>query len=540
MIHTLWMMLIGLGLFLYGMAQLETGIRGLGHHTFKRILSRSTDSPLTSAAAGIGVTAILQSSSLVSLLVLAFASAGVLPLYNAIGIVLGANLGTTMTGWIVTALGFKLSLQAFAVPLMGLGAISQLIWSRQNRIKSVGLAAFGLGLIIFGLDIMKGAVEELPQQWDVSLIQGYGPLVYFLFGAVMASLIQSSSAVMMISLSALHGGILDLPAAAALVIGADLGTTSTTVLGSIGGSVVKRQLALAHCIFNAVVDFCALFFLLPLLGQLQQWFSVYDPLFSLVLFHSSFNFLGLLVFLPMLKKYSDWIASCFLEQAAHERPLEGVSGKVPEAALPAIDNALERLLYAVIALDLHNFRLTPEDLHVNGDVTGAVEEHFEQRMEFEDRYEDIKQQESDILELGIALQAEPLESEQADMLLRRLDATRSLVYSAKTLKDIRENLVSLRHHQQTEITALFKSHQKFLRKYISRCLRLKLAAGRSQALEEKVAELNRLNQQHYEEANATVHQLVSNEGPEGGEISTLLNVNHELHHAMKHLAVSVS
>ena len=120
------LVVMGLALFLLGMSQLENGVRSLGYHTFKRWLSNSTNSPLGSIAVGASVTAILQSSSLVSLMVLAFASASVLPLANAVCMILGANLGTTFTGWMVATIGFKLALQTFALPLMAMGAIVQL------------------------------------------------------------------------------------------------------------------------------------------------------------------------------------------------------------------------------------------------------------------------------------------------------------------------------------------------------------------------------------------------------------------------------
>ena len=208
------MLAIGLALFLYGMSQLESGIRALGYDTFKRWLSSSSASPTGSAAMGVTVTAILQSSSLVSLLVLAFASAGVLPLYNAIGILLGANLGTTVTGWMVATIGFKLPLSAFGLPLMATGAVMQLASTRLPGLRSMGTVLFGLGLIIFGLDIMKDAVADLPRHWDLGQLKGWGPWLYFLVGAAIAALIQSSSATMMITLAALHGGLLDLSAAA--------------------------------------------------------------------------------------------------------------------------------------------------------------------------------------------------------------------------------------------------------------------------------------------------------------------------------------
>ena len=146
--------LFGLGIFLFGMSQLEYGIHKLGAARLRHWLRSSTGSKLGSVTTGVVSTAILQSSSMVSLLVLAFASAGLLPLVNAIGIILGANLGTTLTGWIVALFGFKLSLDAIALPLFGITAFVLALSKRDSRIYFVSIALFGLALLLFGLGVI--------------------------------------------------------------------------------------------------------------------------------------------------------------------------------------------------------------------------------------------------------------------------------------------------------------------------------------------------------------------------------------------------
>ena len=270
-------LLIGLGIFLFGMNQLERGIESLSSAWIKQWLARTTRNPLGSVLSGTAITALLQSSSMVGLIILAFASAGIIPLYNAIGVLLGANLGTTFTGWIVATLGFKLSLSAAALPAVGLGCLIQVFADAWPKIRAAGALLFGLGLLLFGLALMKDAVAGLPEQLDLEQLREFGPLQFLLVGAVLTAVIQSSSATMMIALTALHTGIIDLPGAAALIIGADLGTTSTTALGSIKGSPIKRQLALAHFLFNLIVDLLAFLVLLPALPKLLQWTGLQDP-----------------------------------------------------------------------------------------------------------------------------------------------------------------------------------------------------------------------------------------------------------------------
>lgn len=534
------MLAMGLVLFLFGMSQLESGVRAFGYNTFKRWLSSTTAHPAGSALIGVGVTALLQSSSMVSLLVLAFASANALPLYNAVGVLLGANLGTTVTGWMAATIGFKLSLQLFALPLMAAGALMQLLSARLKGLLGLGTVLFGLGLIIFGLDIMKDAVAGLPQQWNLEALEGHGLGVYFLAGAVMAALIQSSSATMMIALAALHAGMLDLSAAAALVIGADLGTTSTTVLGSIGGHYIKRQLALAHFLFNVVVDLAAFFILLPLLPQLMNILSLRDPLYSLVAFHSLFNLIGLLVFMPFLKPFSSWIGQRFLSNADIERPLVGQPTTVPDAALVAIDRVLSDMRLNAVVLSMHGFRLLPEQLELTGPLRDKLTDCFERRISPERRYMQIKQQESDLLAFSFDLQEQALGREQVALLERQARESRALVYSSKTLKDIRENIVSMRHSDQPAVIALYRQHRNFIKTIYRHYLLLSSASTLAAADRENLTQLLSDIDSHYEHANNAVHAMASNDLVSGVELSTMLNVNREIHHGLKNLQLSLN
>lgn len=533
------MMIMGLVLFLFGMRQLESGVRSLGYDTFKRWLSHSTSSAAGSAVIGVTITAILQSSSMVSLLVLAFASAGVLPLYNAIGMLLGANLGTTVTGWMVTTVGFKLSLQTIALPLMASGAFMQLFSERIARMQGLGTTLFGLGLVIFGLDIMKEAVADLPQHWNLGVLKGQGLWLYFLMGTAIAALIQSSSATMMITLAALHADLLGLNAAAAMVIGADLGTTSTTMLGSIGGHYIKRQLALAHFIFNVVVDLGALFFLLPLLPVFLEWVSIEDPLYGLVAFHSLFNLLGLLIFLPLLKPFSRWIGQRFLSAAEVAQPLPGQLAAVPDAALVAIEKLLYDMRLNSVVLGLHGFHTRPEHLQLSKPLQQELMDCFQHRTSAEDRYKQIKQHESDLLAFSFDLQEQPLNAEQVVQLESYTREARALVYSSKTLKDIREDLISLRHSDQPEVLSLYRQHRNFMKLVYRKYLPLASATSLSVRDRETLTQLLNDNEVNYTDANNSVNAMAANDAVSGAVLSTMLNVNREIHHAIKNALLTL-
>lgn len=155
--------LLGLAIFLYGMHELERGIRKLSDARLRYWLRNSTGTSFGSVVTGIFTTAILQSSSMVSLMVLAFAAAGILPLVNSVGIILGANLGTTLTGWIVATLGFKLNLEAISLEVFAAGAAVVVLFGRYRKLRHAAIAVVGLGLLLFGLGLMKTSMETLPE-----------------------------------------------------------------------------------------------------------------------------------------------------------------------------------------------------------------------------------------------------------------------------------------------------------------------------------------------------------------------------------------
>ncbi|MCG8537698.1 MAG: Na/Pi symporter [Pseudomonadales bacterium] len=283
----------GLGLFLFGMMLLEKGIKSLSSESFRLFLRKTTSNPVSALVGGTLTTMVVQSSSMVGLMMMAFVGAGVIPLANGVGVVLGANLGTTFTGWVVTTLGFKLKLFEYAMPLMGLGAFWIVILNNQPRWKAWGNLILGLGLLLFGLDAMKTSMEQVAASFDIQMLQGYPAIVYLLVGVAFTAVIQSSSAAMIITLSALSAGIVDLPSAAALVIGADLGTTSTLALGGIGASAIKKQLALAHVLINVVTATQAFVLLGFYLSLVEGVLGANDPLYSLVAVHSLFNLIGM-------------------------------------------------------------------------------------------------------------------------------------------------------------------------------------------------------------------------------------------------------
>jgi phosphate:Na+ symporter len=292
----------GIGLFLLGMVLMTEGLKSAAGEALREVLRRFTGNRVQALASGAAVTALVQSSSATVLATIGFVSAGLLSFTQAIGVILGASLGTTSTGWIVSVIGLKLNMGAVALPLVGVGALLRLL--TRGRAAAVGLALAGFGLIFVGIDVLQDGMGDLATRFDPGAFPGDsvgGRLLLAGLGVIMTVVMQSSSAAVATTLTALHTGTIGLEQAAALVIGQSIGTTVTSLLASVGASVAARRTALAHLGINGVAGVVA-FLILPALLRFE--IAVTGPLATedsailIAAFHTSFTLIGVLLLLP--------------------------------------------------------------------------------------------------------------------------------------------------------------------------------------------------------------------------------------------------
>ncbi len=526
-------LLAGLGLFMLGMKQLEESLSQLAGVPFRRFLRLHADTPLRGIVVGTGATAVLQSSSLVTLLVLAFVGAGIMPLTGAIGVVMGANLGTTVTGWLVATLGFKLDLSQIAFALLGVGGLGAVLLPREGQLRQISGFMVGIGLLLFGLDLMKDGVDSYARQFDVSPFARLPLLALAAIGIGVTAVIQSSSAAMMIALSALHGGVLTLEAAAAFAIGTGIGTTVTAVIGAIGGSPDKKRVAAAHVGFNLAKAAIALPLLHPLLTLLGQLGALHDPLLRLVAFHTTFNLLGIVVLLPLVPAAARLLGQRFRSPPSLvNRYLHGAGTDVPEAGVEAVRKEVRRALCMAIGLNRYALRLHPPARTPWPDPDAS--EPGAGRRSYGQRYERLKRLEGELAEYVIALQARELPTAIGRSLAQQLEAMRLAVVSAKSVKDIRQNLVELR-------LAMRDSTDRWVE-------RLEAQAGTlydgldhvdpEHDPHSLIESLSRLRHDLRDARDATVADLYRGAGQgqlDEVELSTLFNVNRELHSSGKAL-----
>jgi phosphate:Na+ symporter len=351
-LETIVQALGGLALFLFAMQRMTEGLTVFAGSGLKRLLGRWTSTPLRGVFAGILVTGLVQSSSAVTVATIGFVNAGLLTLRQALGVIFGTNVGTTMTGWLVSLVGFGFKIEAFALPILTVGVVLRLVASGR-RYQGLGEALAGFGLFFLGLALLKDAFGGMADVYGASVASGGGGvswLAFVLVGFVATVLTQSSSAAIAIILTAAAGGVIGLEAAAAAVIGANLGTTSTAAIAVLKATPAAKRLAIGHIAFNLVTGLVALA-LLPLMlavvARLADWLDVEgSPAAILALFHTVFNVLGVLLMLPLADRLATLLERLFRSEAdelARPQHLDATLAATPALAAAALHEELGRL-----------------------------------------------------------------------------------------------------------------------------------------------------------------------------------------------------
>jgi phosphate:Na+ symporter len=303
----------GVSILLFGMITLEEGFKVFTKGPLRSILKKATDKLYKSISLGALITAFIQSSSLVSVITISFISAGLISLAGGIGLIFGANIGTTATAWLVAGFGLKINISILSMPMLIFGIIFS--FQKNNVFKGIGNVLTGLGFFFLGIHFMKDGFEVFNEHLDLTAyaVSGFaGVIIYTLIGIFMTSVLQSSSAALALVLTALSAGQIEYENALALAIGSNVGTTITALIGSVGSNLSGKRLAVAHLIFNLVTGVFAMSIIFPLakfVNYLSDLFGIAidDYTLKLALFHSIFNVLGVLIMIPFIKKLESFL-----------------------------------------------------------------------------------------------------------------------------------------------------------------------------------------------------------------------------------------
>lgn len=381
-----------------------------------------------------------------ALLVMSFAGAGIIGLKNGIGIILGANLGTTVTGWIVALVGFKLNLGEVILPFLALGGLG-IIFLKSERLSQFSKLLMGFSFMFLGLDYMKNGFESYAEQFDFSAFAGSPGILFVLFGLIITAAIQSSSAAVMIFLSSLAAGMITPMQGFHLVVGAHLGTTITAIIGTLNANSIRKKVGWSQVSFNVFNSMIAL----PLMGVygyiISDVLHITDHLIALVVFHSMFNLVGIIIILPLLPQFTRFIDKRFATkevQIAKYLPLVN-----PEESESAVE-ALMKESHAFVARSVEVCK------RLFGQGRGV---------DFNQAYFKLKEYEAEVVEFYRRLQQIPLAEEEVRKINGYVAATRNATLACKYLKDVKHNLDDLRSSASDSFHAFFDELSNDQRKF---------------------------------------------------------------------------
>lgn len=401
--------LIGsLGLFLFGMKIMSEGIQKVAGDKMRAILGAMTRNRVMGVLTGLLITSIIQSSSATTVMVVSFVNAGLLTLVQSIGVIMGANIGTTVTAWIISLLGFKVKMIAVAIPVVGIGF--PMLFSKKDKLKSFGEFLIGFGILFIGLDFLKGSVPDLqssPEALEfLKDLTGMGYLSNFIFiiiGTILTIVVQSSSAAMALTLVLCNNGWIGFEAGAAIVLGENIGTTITANLASLIGNVHAKRAAMSHTLFNVFgVIWMFIAFNLVLkgidsylvsTGETSPFQDATSVPVALAIFHTSFNIANTLLLIWFVKFIEKTVQKIIPSKGGEDEKhhLEYIgTGLMNASELSIIEAKKEVIKFAELSKRM--FNMIP-DLLLETDNKKFIEKH--ERIK---KYEDI----TDKIEIEVA------------------------------------------------------------------------------------------------------------------------------------------
>lgn len=349
----------GVGLFLLGMTVMTEGLKTLAGSALRAMLGKAAATPLHGSFWGAIVTLLTQSSSATTMTTIGLVSAGLLTFQQGLGLVFGANVGTTGTGWLVALIGVRVSLTAAALPMIFVGALTKLL--TRGRISGAGAALAGFGLVLFGLTTLQqgmGGLAERLHPADLPAVLGgpevrwwsalYGVLVLVVIGLAMTALMQSSTAAVAVTLSGHYAGAIGLDQACALIIGQNIGTATSSALAAIGASATAKRLALAYVLFKLIAALIALLLFPVVIPLLLRATSTIDGVTLLAGYHTAYNVVGVVVLLPLVNWFTRLVERILPERGSPlTRCLEPLALASPIVAVEAVRRTIARVLVTV-------------------------------------------------------------------------------------------------------------------------------------------------------------------------------------------------
>ncbi|MBZ0326193.1 MAG: Na/Pi symporter [Altibacter sp.] len=538
----------GVAILLFGMIMLEDGFKEFTKGPLQKILKNATSRLYKSIPVGAFVTALLQSSSLVSVITISFISAGLISLSGGLGLIFGANIGTTATAWLVAVFGLNIKISALAMPMLIFGIIFS--FQKTNSLKGIGNILAGLGFFFLGIHFMKDGFDVFKEYIDLTeyAVSGFlGVIIYCFLGIVITTILQSSSATLALILTALAAGQIEYENALALAIGANIGTTITAILGSLTANVAGKRLAGAHLVFNFATGIVALVFIYPL-ADLVDYLSILfgigakEFILKLALFHTIFNVIGVIIMLPFIKLLEKVLLKIFKERQDRDvdepKYLNESVLEFPESTISALLKESEYLFQnAIFEIVAHALNIHRSDIISEEKIKKVVKKSKKDMKTNVDElyYRKVKKIYGKIILFASKGQSMLLMTEGQNKLISQIKtANRIMVEIIREIEELGKNVSK---YQNSDNVHIQKKYNKF-RKKIATVLRLIHLFSKEELRDtyyHKLAGLKEEAKQEIHQNNESIDQLIRENLITIDMGSSLVNDNDHVNSTIKKL-----
>jgi phosphate:Na+ symporter len=534
-----WKLLAGLGLFLYGMFHLEDTLKQFEGRSFKLFFQKHTKHKLSAILSGTVVTAILQSSSIVNLMVLSFVGAGMLPMQNALSVALGANIGGTFNSWLVALFGFKVDIGLLTYPVIGVAGLALIIFRNKKSLYQISRFFMGFGLLFLGLDFMKESMDAVVNAFDFAPYLNYPRIIFVLIGFVITALIQTSAATIVIVLSALYAHIIPIETAVAIVLGAELGTTIKIVIGSIGGMAAKKRVAFGNILFNFVTTVLGFIFLVPIISFLTNVLTIKDPIFILVAFQSLINIVGVIAFYFFLDSFAKFLEKRFSNGEKYATFfIQNINTGVISNSMELMEKEVGLFIYRVIQLNEEVFQID-KDIPIDSVYERYTKDkNVLSAATYIEKYNIVKQAEGEILLVYTKMIGDPNQRHNLKRLNQLMASVRSAMYSAKGMKDIIGDRKQFSDSVSKVKFDIYKLIKEQLTAFYKQTDSVLLETDQEKVLQ-SLSDLTQTIKQEYEQRVKNTYQEAGKTIVKEIDISTLFNASRELFSSSESLVSSL-
>ncbi len=531
-----WQFLAGIAVFVYAMSLVESSLKSLSGRSFKKILQKQSRSKVKMIAASTLVTAILQSSSVVLLMVLSFVGAGLINMRGALAAVLGANLGTTLDSWVIAIVGFKINFSTASYPVLAVALIGLLFARKNTKLNHVTTFLLGFAFIFISLQWLKDSADKSLEHSLGSFSQWHY-LVFVPIGFFITAVIQSSSVTIAVTLTALHNHLIPFESAAAAVVGSELGTTLKFLISSVGGIPDKKRVAWGNFILNFVTMILATIFLLPLVYFIQHILKVEDPLTGLVVFQTGINLLSMVIFYPLLGVFAKFLERFFKELFPEDLTMyiRKSTTALPGDALELGEKEIIHMLNEVIIL---NKRMLDLKFEKETGWISSLKQYASDSSSFNESYRKMKLLQGEILEYITEIPKDEMTKAELEQTGKLISITRHVLRSAKNIKDIKHNIEEFETSANDSLYSLFSQMKEQANEFYREFQLLIKEPDRVNA--DTIQLLAGKNRKQYDDAIGGM--LVALKEKKIGEYdsSTLLNVYHEVYASDKALILALA